>query len=237
MGDFPADPIRFMLTPGEQRRLERSAFAYGVPLRSAPLLAAAVVALDIVGQFIGHRHSFGHTINLVHAGVAAVGAILAAFVSRRRPIANRCDLAFSDDGLSGTIDGTSAAIRWYDISRVTDIGDAIVIRRTRRQRTIVIPKVQIADCAALWETFQWNLHSPGGIMGIFGARRDIFNYMQPPKRSTAERLNARLVDQRHPKLVEGSHALRQAQDDRWSLHSGSFRGRAGGFDGGDRSVR
>jgi hypothetical protein len=73
----------------------------------------------------------------------------------------------------------------------------------------VIPKEQIADCDALLEIFQWNLHSPGGIMGVFGTRRDIFNYMQPPKRSTAERLNARLVDQRHPveftlRFVSGS---------------------------------
>jgi hypothetical protein len=157
------EQFSFHLSTDEHRRLRKLAYASGLPPFYQPVMAT-LFGLQFVATLLAHGHSFWTAVSLLVTGVGC-GIMLAAIANARfRRLAVEGCLTFSESGLSGTVDGVPAAIRWLDIAGVRDLDDAIVITRRHGLGAIAIPKVRIANCGALWAEFKDRLVSKRGLI-------------------------------------------------------------------------
>jgi hypothetical protein len=136
----------FRLSPDERKRLR--------PLVSMSALPwyyyAAVVGFsgaEVVVRLLAHGPE--PSLILPLATVAAVSAGWLASTSGPWLAADG-SLALNETGLTGTIDGKPAAIRWSDIASVRDVGSAVVVIPRGFRSAVAIPKAGIADLPRLW---------------------------------------------------------------------------------------
>lgn len=162
--------LAFRLSPDERKRLR--------PLADVSLLPwyyAAMIGLggtQVVYRLLGHDPAPSLILPLVVVAAMSVGWLVTANKCR---LATAGSLVLSETGLTGTVDGKPASIRWPDISSVHDVGSAVVVIPRGLRSPVAIPKTRIADPPRLWAAFEDRLIGKRGLVLSAAPRVNIVN--------------------------------------------------------------
>ncbi len=161
----------FRLSPAERKRLRPLVNASALPW----YFYAAVVGLlgaEVVFRLVAHGPEPSLILPLLNCVVMSALWLTNANAHR---LATEGALALTETGLTGTVDGKPASIRWSDVSSVRDVGSAVVVIPRGFRSAVAIPKTGIADLPRLWAVFQDRLIAKRGLVLSAATRTDIAN--------------------------------------------------------------